>query len=248
MLGDAGFGVAHAATALTVQSVLSTARDRGAPRARAAVHHRRDAGAVRIAPGVLDRHPRVPAHGRDRHRVVRRRPAAAAPLGRAVTWVRVQAAARNAATTTGSPIRLLEGRDRIRARDRAAMGSWRWARRWRAGCSSTASSLLTLLRPVRRPEPRAGAARVRGRVGARVVAVHAGGSRLRRGRAGGHARARPASRPATRWWRRSSTGCSRSGCRSRSGGIARRTCSAAPPAPARPPVQRWRSPLIQLYR
>ena len=82
MLADAGFDVAHAATALTVQSVLSTASIVALPVFALPFIVFGHAGAVRPAAGVLDRHPRVPAHGRHRHRGVRRRRAAARPRPR----------------------------------------------------------------------------------------------------------------------------------------------------------------------
>ncbi len=76
MLADAGFGVAHAATALTVQSVLSTASIVALPLFALPFILVGHAGSDRSAPGVLDRDPGVRPHGRHRHRAVRRRWAA----------------------------------------------------------------------------------------------------------------------------------------------------------------------------
>ena len=108
------------------------------PRVRAAVRALRHPGPRRPAAGVLDRHPRVPAHGRDRHRAVRRRPPAAVPRpGHRVGALQVEAR------------RVDRPHARARGCSRAAIASGgrsgpggrsRWVRRWRAGCSSTACS------------------------------------------------------------------------------------------------------------
>ena len=98
MLADAGFDVAYAATALTVQSVLSTAAIVALPVFALPFVALRHPGPRRPAAGVLDRHPRVPAHGRDRHRAVRRRRAAARSSAAVIAWVRCKLAPRTRST------------------------------------------------------------------------------------------------------------------------------------------------------
>ena len=111
--------------------------DRRAPRLRAAVHRLRHAGAVRAAPGVLDRDPRVPPHGRHRHRVVRRRRAAARTRTRRDLGPG-QAPPGAARRPAGRPV--ARGTRPHPARDRPALGARAGGVARRAGCSSTPCS------------------------------------------------------------------------------------------------------------
>ena len=183
MLADAGFGVAHAATALTVQSVLSTASIVALPvfalpfivagtQVPSGLLQSFWIGipvfllmsAIGISMFVAD----APLRG----------------LGKAVNWVR----------------RVLAPVDRRHPRRPAARGSRPHPARDRSPLAARAGRVdcalavrvrrapVDALRAVGRSRPRAGAARVRRRVGAGADPVHTGRARLRRSGARGDAR------------------------------------------------------------
>ena len=123
------------------------------------------------------------------------------------------------------PERLLRERDRLRRHARPALEA-RAAGDRRALDVRLPDAARGARRDRLAPAPRARPAGVLRRPGAGPDPGHAGRAGLRRGRADRDARAGRRAAPATPCWRRSPTGCSRTGCRCRSGCSASR-CSRA---------------------
>ena len=175
--------------------------------------------------GGVERH--AARHGVRRAGRVRRRRAGSARVllttDRPLAWVGRVASSASATACAARPSRCTTCRERLlRERDRilATLGP-RWKRALLATVGRWTFDYLTLLAALAAigSHPRAGPrpARVLRRAGARADPDHAGRARLRRGRPDRDARAGRRQRGRRACWRRSPTGCSRTGCRCRSG-------------------------------